>query len=382
MSKLQGCAAQNKVWEEWEDDVIRNNYGKLTYAGICNLLPGRTNQSVQHRRRKLGLESINKSSIAVEKWSDEDEKFLIKNYGVVPYSSLVKYLGRSAGSIAGKIRRLIKEDRLSYTVGPKEVWVKEEDDIIRNLYETHTLKELTVLLPNRSKKSLIHRKKILGLDFDKRELNRTYSVNMDFFSEPNVLNSYWAGFIAADGCLTKKKHLFSIGLQARDGYHLEQLVKDVGYSGTVRYFTDNEGYDKAVVFIWGVKQWFLDLEKHFSIVPKKSLVLLPPKIITEECIKSYLRGFIDGDGSVIFDSNPTKCFIRVCGTKGMMEWVKFWFERWVPPEESNYKTSEVRGPYKTKIFYYSIHSRRALKIFEQLLSVDTPFLKRKMGTCF
>ena len=43
-----------------------------------------------------------------------------------------------------------------------------------------------------------------------------YTKNEDFFSVPNLTNSYWAGFIAADGHLTSKGATLQINIQARD----------------------------------------------------------------------------------------------------------------------------------------------------------------------
>jgi hypothetical protein len=374
VAKLQGCAKDNKVWEEWEDDIIRSNYGKLSYDEICGLLLNRTNQSVQHRRRKLGLETIHKNQITAGKWSEDDEQLLLNNIGKTTIQEIAKMVGRNFPSVASKLDRMKKKGIIDKHKFDRKLWAKEEDLLLLENYQ-EDVNKIKKLLPHRSRKAIHHRWRLLVPEDDKRE-QRTYTVNMDFFSTPSILNSYWAGFIAADGCLTEGKHLFSVGLQARDGYHLEQLAEDVGYSGTVRYFTDGDGYDKAAMFIWGVRQWFLDLEKYFSIAPRKSLTLIPPKIVDEEQIKSYIRGFVDGDGSVVFKSSK-KCLIGVCGTYEMMEWVKLWFEKWVPPNESNYKASNVCGPYNTKIFYYKVHGNRALKVIQELLSVQTPYLKRK-----
>ena len=43
----------------------------------------------------------------------------------------------------------------------------------------------------------------------------TYATNKYYFSIPNMENSYWAGFLAADGCLWKRGDAVEIGLQER-----------------------------------------------------------------------------------------------------------------------------------------------------------------------
>ena len=50
-----------------------------------------------------------------------------------------------------------------------------------------------------------------------------YNKNHDFFTVPNKLNSYWAGFIAADGCVTGK-HILAIKLSEKDKEHLQKIA--------------------------------------------------------------------------------------------------------------------------------------------------------------
>ena len=67
------------------------------------------------------------------------------------------------------------------------------------------------------------------LIMDKTEQNtisfkqrRKYNVNDCFFETPNIVNCYYAGFIAADGCIRKYKGKFvetyslSFGLSIKD----------------------------------------------------------------------------------------------------------------------------------------------------------------------
>lgn len=57
---------------------------------------------------------------------------------------------------------------------------------------------------------------------------RKYNVNDDFFESPSLLNSYWAGFIAADGNLSGNYRKLNIGLAKKDKCILEQFLKDIG----------------------------------------------------------------------------------------------------------------------------------------------------------
>ena len=379
MEKLQGCTTNNKIWEEREDQIIRDNYGKLTYDEIANLLPGRTNQSIQHRRRKLGIETLHKELVTIEKWSLKQERALFDSLGKATIKEMCELTGRSFSSVSSKMDKLKKSGIIDINKFDRVRWSAEEDKLLIDNYskDVNVLREL---LPHRTKKSIHHRWRLLVPDDDKRE-QRTHEVNMNFFSVPDTNNCYWAGFHAADGCLTKNKHLLSIGLQQRDGYHLEQFAKDAGYSGTVYYNTTSEGYKKASLYIWGVKQWFADLKENFSLTPKKSLTLTPPLLHDEELVISFIRGLLDGDGSIewVTRNKYGKDFwsVGVCGTYAMLEWVKSWFDEWSPISQTGRDLAQVCGPYKTKIYFYRVSGRRAGIILEKLLSVPTPFLKRK-----
>jgi hypothetical protein len=246
-------------------------------------------------------------------------------------------------------------------------WTTDEERILTSNPNSR-LDDLHKLLPTRSKASIGARLKYLGI---KRIKNpRKYSINMNFFSEPNVINSYFAGFIAADGCITPRKHLVSFGLKASDGCILEELVRACGYEGSVGY--NGSDYKRADLFLWGVKQWHEDLEKHYNIIPKKSLVLIPPKLTDVNNIKSFMKGYIDGDGGIYPQVCKNKWILRIRGTKEMMDWFADLFDKWVP--ENSKKLSK---PYLDKIWTYRVSGKRSLKILSSLLEVDTPRLKRK-----
>ncbi|KKM14075.1 hypothetical protein LCGC14_1709790, partial [marine sediment metagenome] len=53
--------------------------------------------------------------------------------------------------------------------------------------------------------------------------NTRHKVNHSVFSKPNAKNCYWAGFLAADGCVVSKKTQVEVELQYKDRAHLEKL---------------------------------------------------------------------------------------------------------------------------------------------------------------
>jgi hypothetical protein len=247
-------------------------------------------------------------------------------------------------------------------------WTAYEEKVLIDGKDLST-KELQELLPDRSRSSITSRLKYLG--FAKPVGHRKYNIDMNFFSVPNIINSYFAGFIAADGCITPKKHLVSFGLKADDGYILEELVKHCGFEGEVSYPIHND-YKKATLFLWGVKQWHEDLEKYYNIIPRKSLTLQPPSITDEGHIKAFIRGYIDGDGGIYTESGLNTWIIRLRGTYEMLFWISRYFNRMVPDTRVN--PAEL---YLDKIWSYRVSGKRSIKILSKLLEVDTPYLTRK-----
>jgi hypothetical protein len=373
MTELTGCAANNQPWTEKEDQIITENYGKLSFPEIQKLIPNRTSQALQHRRRALGIPTKNTQYFSTNVWTEEELSLLKENAGKLTLQELEELLGHPWTAINTKICKMKKKGLIDKHKFDRELWAEEEDQLLIEYYEEDVNHVLT-LLPKRTKKAIHHRWRLLKPDHDKRT-QRTHNVNMNFFSEPSLLNSYWAGFIAADGCLTEKKHLLSIGLQSRDGYHLEQFAKDCGFEGKVVYSTIKEGYTKASLYIWGVQQWFTDLGKYFNLTPRKSLTLKPPNITDEDCIKAYIKGYIDGDGGIYERVGRNRWVLGIAGTEAVLNWIKSYIEGWSPAY--SHKTARVIKPAHVNIHVYRISGIRSLAVLRMLSKIETPCLQRK-----
>lgn len=152
-----------------------------------------------------------------------------------------------------------------------------------------------------------------------RHNHSRYSFNEYFFDCPNILNSYWGGFIAADGCIANKKgkngsNYLSIGLCNNDRNQLERLKEDIRFNGPITI--DNKNICKLRIFSQKICD---DLNKYFSITQRKSFSLQPPTNLSDECIIAYFAGIIDGDGSInLIRSAPT---ISLINTESVLEWL-------------------------------------------------------------
>lgn len=150
--------------------------------------------------------------------------------------------------------------------------------------------------------------------------------NDDFFAHDNELSFYWAGFIAADGCIgqrTKMKngikalsesYVLSIALGIKDIKHVEKFKNDIQTTAPIGiYLVKNSkrnskwnDTEKAEIKITSQKI-FTDLMR-FNITQRKSLTYTFPEWVVEhKLLNHFLRGYFDGDGSFYINEHEIKC---------------------------------------------------------------------------
>lgn len=171
-----------------------------------------------------------------------------------------------------------------------------------------------------------------------------HTIDDDFFSRDNEESFYWAGFIAADGCVKahgkNKKDIcvLSIGLSKKDKSHLEKFVKITNYSGNIYdgivKFGPNslvkKDLEKSEIQITSRKM--IEDLKRFNVHPRKSLVYCPPlELMKHPLFHHFLRGYFDGDGSIyssLGKRNLTRTYyFNVVGSYKFMEIYKEVFEK-------------------------------------------------------
>lgn len=126
--------------------------------------------------------------------------------------------------------------------------------------------------------------------------------NIKFFNEYNEYSCYWAGFIMADGNIHTKRKNLSIALSSVDKEHLLKFKNNIDFTGPISDYISKDirtgkshNYSKITI---GGKWFALDLESNFNVVPSKTLITKFP-IIPEELISYFIRGYFDGDGSIV-----------------------------------------------------------------------------------
>jgi hypothetical protein len=148
-------------------------------------------------------------------------------------------------------------------------WSKEELLVLFNHYQSVSVEEISKLLPNRTRSSIHSKASRLGLECGV-QCPRHVEVDLDFFEIPDMLNSYWAGFIAADGNVyfgDGNRCEFSVELSKKDEKHLERFSEDLSYKGSIKLGKK----DCVKLSVTGAHKIAKDLKSNFGIVPTKNL---------------------------------------------------------------------------------------------------------------
>lgn len=277
-------------------------------------------------------------------------------------------------------------------VNPKQnkKWTNREDETLRSYFGKISRQALADLLPNRSLNGISYRARTIGCKpYDyairgklNRGKHRRYSIDLSFFDRPNLLNCYWAGFIAADGCIKSERSEVVIVLQARDKQHLENFREACNFTGPIKTLQPKNSSPingrsiksgPAVrLEFYGVHQWINSLEQNFKIAKRKSLTLEPPNL-DDKLAMAFITGYLDGDGCIGYNKCTRQYSMRFRGTKNMLEWIKANFDKLVPA--INRRAAKV-GKWDGH-FSYVVSGSRALVVIKKLGQLPLQKLVRK-----
>lgn len=188
---------------------------------------------------------------------------------------------------------------------------------------------------------------------------RMYKIDDNYFSNINEVNSYYAGFIAADGNINKDCTNLTIILAKKDEIVLEKFIKNLKSDYHIRHYSSN-GFPTSNLVITS-RQICSNLKEYFNIIPNKSLIYVPP-MLKQPYLDCFIIGLIDGDGTIGFSSRKIckdSLYITLVGTKDSCELVKNRFE-----EILGKTTASLHQVVKNKNSYtYRISDRNARIVF-------------------
>lgn len=245
-------------------------------------------------------------------------------------------------------------------------WTDKEIDILKKYYGKIPLLDIQQkYLSNHTLEALKTYARRIGV----ADTKKRYTCNQNFFSEPDIVNSYWAGFIAADGCVMRRDNNLNIGIHHRDYLHLEKFINVVKFNGYIHFLKD-----MGIVNLYGVQYILDDLKNIFSITERKSLTLQPPKIYIEDYIRAFIRGYFDGDGCLCYYKKKNRW--EASFTSSSID-IVVWIQQQVLDFLFNIK-SYIYTSYRSKNPSYTLKfctSKQTIRLLEWLYK-DSYFLTR------
>ena len=272
----------------------------------------------------------------------EESKIVIEAYGHIPYKDIIETINKIFNTNCN-------------------LWM-----IKKFLYKNN------ILTKGKGKNSFF--KKIQG--------RRKVFFNDDFFSVPNLLNSYWAGFIAADGNIKKDKNVLNIQISDKDYEHLKSFCDAVDFSGTVSRYVRKSGIAMCNAHFYS-DPLIHDLKNNFNIIPQKTFSYNFPEHLNYELQKAFVIGYIDGDGHISYMKSGNRKIPLSFGIVGasleFLQHAKKLFNEILSEnrERSYVLNGNVCSENNKKYHRFRCSSKPALIILKNLYNVDVPKLKRK-----
>lgn len=159
-------------------------------------------------------------------------------------------------------------------------------------------------------------------DFRRGQANkgRKYSLNEEKIMKDSREKFYWLGFISADGCIPDSRTL-TIELKSVDREHLQKFANFLETDKPIKDRINNQGVECSRITINSIN--IINYLKQYNIVPNKSLsYTIPLDKIPDYYIYDFIRGLIDGDGSVLINNHQQISFSFCSGNKTCCEQVR------------------------------------------------------------
>lgn len=187
--------------------------------------------------------------------------------------------------------------------------------------------------------------------------------------------AYWLGFLAADGCISKRNRsndrlTFTLSLAEKDYDHLLKFKEILNLNILP---TQNVHRPKSIKF---KKSEYISYSYRLhstkfcqdlinkGVTQRKSLTLEPPKNVPDALVRHWIRGYFDGDGSVFLDKRE-HLRVSIAGTKEVLEFINLFGNL----------NKNLRK--RCNFFSLRVSSNKAYKLLHQLFNESNIFLERK-----
>ncbi len=195
------------------------------------------------------------------------------------------------------------------------------------------------------------------------QLNRKHFVDENYFNEIDCEEkAYFLGFLFADGNVNKHSNQVVLKLNSRDKEILIRLNKLISNECLIFEYGDNSELR------FSSKNIKDNLIK-YGCIPNKSLKLKFPNI-DNKYVRHFIRGYFDGDGSIVRYRNDF--VVIIVSTEDFCNGINIYFSGVI--DHPKYATN--RGNNITCTIGYK-GNRKVLKFLEMIYMDSTIYLNRK-----
>lgn len=159
-----------------------------------------------------------------------------------------------------------------------------------------------------------------------------YSLNENYFDIIGEKQLWLIGLLAADGYINIRGSLFSITQSNSYGFDIINYIKsELEYSGPIYTSTTT---CQLAYSLYITSEKIVKKLSEFNIINNKTLIYKLPKFKNDYDFRNYIRGYIDGDGSIGIYNNGSNCIYLVISFVGTEEFIKSISEK-IPIKYSN-----------------------------------------------
>lgn len=194
------------------------------------------------------------------------------------------------------------------------------------------------------------------------------------------VKAYILGYLVADGSIEEsirknrpsKLVRLRFGCVSEDDEILRLIQREIAPNNNLRYYQPQGNRKQVTILQICDKELVEDLKSLYNIYPRKTYNAdFEFPNIPKEFERDFIRGFIDGDGSI-----GDRHFSMICNSPKFAEQIKDKFLEVIPELKwVIYKENRKTTPYWSLHFSYSIKVRKLL--FDYLYKDATVFLTRK-----
>lgn len=207
------------------------------------------------------------------------------------------------------------------------------------------------------------------------KVNKIHHQKEDFFSDNSLESFYWAGFIAADGCITDNGNALAIKLSEKDICQLEEFLKVTEATNNIL----NSGNEDRKRVVISNPTWTLNLKEKFNIGSVKSLTHEPPNTEdwTIDQIKAFIVGYADGDGTICYCGQDKYLKFGFIGTLKFLSWIKNFIVQEYQITLKDTAIQHKKNCPNKNVYELNIYCSKAKKVLSDLKQLPIYKLERK-----